>query len=105
MKLVNSLMSSLSSWASTAAERTCASSGRTGPICSISCAGVVPSVPATEIASTFPSRSSSLCPVGRSKIAKVAVPSESTSPNFAMPVTSKSCFGCRVEIWIVSPTA
>ena len=38
-------------------------------------------------------------------MANVAVPSESTSPNLAMPVISKSCFGWSVEIWIVSPIA
>ena len=37
-------------------------------------------------------------------MAKVAVPRELTSPNLAIPVTSKSCFGWSVEIWIVSPT-
>ena len=38
-------------------------------------------------------------------MAKVAVPSESTSPNLAMPVILKSCLGWIVEIAIVSPTA
>ena len=64
MKLVNSLISSLSSWASAAPERTWASAGRIGWISSMSCSGVVPSVPATEIASTWPSRSRSFCAVG-----------------------------------------
>ena len=71
----------------------------------ISCAGVVPSAPATEIASNWPSRSKSVWAVATSKIANVAVPSDSTSPYFAMPTTSKSCFGCSVEIATVSPSA
>jgi hypothetical protein len=105
MKLVNSLISSLSSSASAVASRTWASSGRTGWISETSCSGVVPSAPATEIVSTWPSRSRSPCAVARSKMAKVAVPSELTSPIFAMPTTSKSCFGRSVEIATVSPTS
>ena len=71
----------------------------------MSCSGVVPSLPATEIASYWPFRSSSSCAVGTSKTAKVTVPRESTSPYLAMPVTSNGCFGFRVEISIVSPTS
>ena len=71
----------------------------------ISWVGVVPSAPATEIASNSPSRSKSVWAVATSKIANVAVPSDSTSPYFAMPTTSKSCFGWSVEIATVSPSA
>ena len=56
MKFVNSLTSSLSSLASAVADRTCALSGSVGPIDVMSCCGVVPSSPATEISSTCPSR-------------------------------------------------
>ena len=35
----------------------------------------------------------------------MAVPIDSTFPYFAIPTTSKSCFGCSVEISIVSPSA
>ncbi len=58
MNVVNSEISSWSSSASTEPDRTCASSGRTGWISLMSCSGVVPSVPATPIVSTWPSRSS-----------------------------------------------
>ena len=68
-----------------------------------SSSGVVPSAAATEIASYCPSRSKSFCAVATSKIANVAVPIDSTLPYFAIPTTSKSCFGCSVEISIDSP--
>ncbi len=71
----------------------------------MSSVGVDPSVPATEIASNCPSRSKSAWAVATSKIANVAVPSDLTSPYWAMPTTSKSCLGCRVEIATVSPSA
>ncbi len=46
----------------------------------------------------------SSCAVWRSKTANVAVPSELTSPNLAIPTSSKSCAGSSVEIRTVSPT-
>ena len=61
--------------------------------------------PATEIASNWPSRSSSLCAVGTSKTANVAVPSVSTLAVLRDPDELEACFGWSVAISTVSPTA
>ena len=54
----------------------------------MSSAGEVPSLAAIEMPSKRPSLSSSVWAVGRSQIAIVAPPSESSPPKVAMPVTS-----------------
>ena len=69
--------------------RTCALGGRIGSMSATSSSGLTPSLAATEIASNWPSRSSSSCAAGIVKTANVAVPSELTLPYCATPTTSE----------------
>jgi hypothetical protein len=105
MNCVNSLISSLSSWASATPDRTWAVGGRTGSIALISSARVTPSRPATEISSTWPSRWRSFWAVRNSHTANVAVPREFTSPKRAMPVSVNSRTGSWLAILTRSPTS
>ena len=82
-------------WVSLASAAACAAlsltarlAGTRGWTARTSSEGDVPSLAAIEIPSKSPCLCSSVCAVGRSQIASVAPPSESTSPNVAMPVTS-----------------
>ena len=67
-------------------------------------AGATPGLPAIRMSSYLSPRSSTSCAVARSNAATVAVPSDLTSPNFAMPVTSYSR-ALSVAIRTVSPTS
>ncbi len=105
MNDVNSLISSFCSCASSAPVRTFVAGGRIGSISRISCSGVVPGLPATEIASNSPFRPRSSCAVAMSKMLKVAEPSESTFPYWAIPTSLNGRLGWSVAISTVSPTA
>ena len=67
-------------------------------------AAATPSRPATRIPSTSSPRSNSFCAARRSNTADVAVPSDLTLPNRAVPTTLKSCASPRIEIGTVEPT-
>ena len=64
-----------------------------------------PASPATEIDVERRRCASRPCAVGMSKTANVAPPSESTPPNFAMPVIVNCWIGPCAATPIVSPTS
>ena len=88
MKSSPLLVSAESSSACLALSCTCREAGTSGCTALTSCADEVPSFAWIEMPSQTPSLCSRLRAVSGSKIAIVAPPSESTSPNVAMPVTS-----------------
>ena len=106
MNVVNSLISSLSSCDSALALVTCASSGQDRldladqllPRRRRPC-------PRRRSRPADPRGRAAAGPVGMSKIANVALPSESTSPNFAIPTSSNRCFGRSVATWTVFPSS
>ena len=102
MNFVNatSFRSSVACWSPV---RTSALFGRIGRISLTSFWGVVPSLPATEMASNSPSRSRSAWAVGIVKTANVAEPRELTSPYWASPTILKSLTGWTVAILTGSP--
>ncbi len=98
------LSSSLASWsACLALSLTCSDAGISGDTARTSSAEEVPSFAEIEMVSKRPSRCSSFCAVLTSQAAMLANPSESTSPYFTTPVSSKSCFVPSVEMVIRSP--
>src|ERR687897_258863 len=70
-----------------------------------SSAGVTPSRAPTRIESNLPRLRVSACAWGRSKIAAVAPPSDSTEPNVAVPTIVNRCDTPWVDTPIFSPTA
>ena len=80
--------SAASSLACTALSLTSRLSGMSGCTALTSSAAEVPGLAAMDTLSKRPSRSSSVCAVSTSQAAMLAKPSESTSPNETMPVSS-----------------
>ncbi len=70
----------------------------------VSSSGTTPSSAATCTASSWPSLSSSRCAVGRSRIAKVALPSVLRSPYLATPTISNSSAEPSAATPMRSPT-
>ena len=105
MMLRKPLVSFVDCWACPSPLRTCAFAGNSGRISLTRRAGEKPGLAATEIESSLPTLSNSLCATGKSKIAIVAPPSEDTPPIFAMPEMRNRCSGPRAITPIVCPTA
>ena len=88
MALTMTLVSLASAAACCSESLTSRLAGTSGWTARMSSADEVPSLAAIEMPSKRPCLSSSVWAVGRSQIAIVAPPSESSPPKVAMPVTS-----------------
>ena len=105
MIVVKVAISPEASSASSTPVRTVTSSPSSASIRLASSAGETPSSAAAWIASSCPCLSSSACAVGTSKIAKVAPPSELSSPYFATPTIRYCVAGPSAATPMRSPRA